>query len=229
VALTATIIDQRVTADLQNAESAPSRAVSRAARQRSGRRSSSGATPAVTRTILTRIPRPLQPFWLPLRSRSSSTSPDPRTGIPGTEKWLPSVAAVKQACIKRQAYLDRLEDFDRRFGNRPSVTTLLTFDKTRPGRRANVFVPADAPQYARLLEALKTADPADWKLDEAERPGVWVARGLVCFLSEAAADRGDGKEREIAKEKEKHHGTETGPKSVVRVSTISTSPLNLPH
>jgi hypothetical protein len=32
VALTATIIDQRVTADLQNAESAPSRAVSRAAR-----------------------------------------------------------------------------------------------------------------------------------------------------------------------------------------------------
>ena len=43
---------------------------------------------------------------------------DPRTGIPGTEQWLPSVAEVKQACIKRQAYLDRLEDFDRRFGSR---------------------------------------------------------------------------------------------------------------
>jgi hypothetical protein len=75
----------------------------------------------------------------------------------------------------------RLEDFDRRYGNRPSVAMPPAFDKnkTRPGRRANVFVRADAPQYARLLEALKTADPADWKLDETGRPGIWVARGLV--------------------------------------------------
>ena len=103
---------------------------------------------------------------------------DPRTGIPGAEQWLPSVAEVKQACIKRQAYLDRLEDFDRRFGNRPPVATLLTFDKTRPGRRANVFVCAEAPQYPRLLEASKTADPADWKLDERGRPGIWIEIGL---------------------------------------------------
>jgi hypothetical protein len=104
---------------------------------------------------------------------------DPRTGIPGIEQWLPSVAEVKQACIKRQAYLDRLEDFDRRFGNRPPVTTLLTFDKRRPGRRANVFVPADAPQYPRWREASKTADPADWKLDERGRPGIWIGLGLL--------------------------------------------------
>jgi hypothetical protein len=29
---------------------------------------------------------------------------DPRTGIPSELEWLPSVAQVKQACIKRQAY-----------------------------------------------------------------------------------------------------------------------------
>jgi hypothetical protein len=39
----------------------------------------------VTRTILTRIARALQPFWLPFRSRPSSTLPTPRTGIPGTD------------------------------------------------------------------------------------------------------------------------------------------------
>jgi hypothetical protein len=106
---------------------------------------------------------------------------DPRTGIPSTSQWPPSVAEVNQECMKRQTYLDRLEDFDRRYGNRPSVAMPPAFDKnkTRPGRRANVFVRADAPQYARLLEALKTADPADWKLDETGRPGIWVARGLV--------------------------------------------------
>ena len=59
-----------------------------------------------------------------------------------------------------------------------NVTTLLTIDKTQPAPRANVFVPADAPQYPRLLEASKTADPADWKPDERGRPGIWIQRGL---------------------------------------------------
>ena len=104
---------------------------------------------------------------------------DPRTGLPSAAQWLPSVAEVKQACIKRQAYLARLVDFDRRFGNRPSVAPLPAFDKSRPGCRANVFVHADAPQYTRSLEALKSADPADWKLDDGGRPGVWLALGLV--------------------------------------------------
>lgn len=103
---------------------------------------------------------------------------DPRTGIPGTEQWLPSVAEVKQACIQRQAYLARLADFDRRFTNRSLAAALPAFDKNQPGRRANVLVPADAPQYPRLLEASKTADPADWKLDECGRPGIWIELGL---------------------------------------------------
>jgi hypothetical protein len=103
---------------------------------------------------------------------------DPRTGIPSDKQWLPSVAEVKQACIQREAYLDRLADFDRRFSNRSLAAALPAFDKNQPGRRANVFVPADAPQYPRLLEASKTADPADWKLDERGRPGIWIEFGL---------------------------------------------------
>jgi hypothetical protein len=47
-----------------------------------------------------------------------------------------------------------------------------------PGRRANVFVHADAPQYANACEIARTADPADWMLDPAGRPGVWLALSL---------------------------------------------------
>jgi hypothetical protein len=103
---------------------------------------------------------------------------DPRTGIPSDAQWLPSVAEVKQACLKRQAYLDRLADFDMRFASRSPTAALAKFDNTRPGRRANVFVHADAPQYSHLLEVTKTADPADWKPDEGGRPGIWVSSGL---------------------------------------------------
>jgi len=103
---------------------------------------------------------------------------DPRTGIPGNFQWLPSVAEVKQACIQRQAYLDRLADFDRRFVSRRPVVMASPIDEKLPGRRATLFVQADAPQYFRCLEASKTADQADWKLDENGRPGIWITRDL---------------------------------------------------
>lgn len=102
---------------------------------------------------------------------------DPRTGIPGVIGWLPSVAEVKKACVERQTYIDRLEEFDRRFANRRAALP-FPLDKKTPGRRATVFVPADVPQYPRSLEVSKTADPADWKLDERGRPGIWIAPGL---------------------------------------------------
>lgn len=33
---------------------------------------------------------------------------DPRTGLPSTSKWLPSVYEVRQACNQRSEYLDAL-------------------------------------------------------------------------------------------------------------------------
>ncbi len=104
---------------------------------------------------------------------------DPRTGIPSAEQWLPSVAVVKRACIVRQSYLERLADFDRRFGNRRPATVLPAFDKTRPGRPANVFVHTTRRISALIGGASKTADPADWKFDERGRAGLWVASGLI--------------------------------------------------
>jgi hypothetical protein len=108
---------------------------------------------------------------------------DPRTGLPGNNTWLPSVAEVKEACVKRRNYLDRLNDYDRLFAGRTAVTP-LPFDKGRPGRNASVHVHNDAPQYAAMLEWIKTADAADWKFDAtgklfvspAALPGGWRPR-----------------------------------------------------
>jgi hypothetical protein len=103
---------------------------------------------------------------------------DPRTGLPGVVKWLPAVAEVKEACIERESYLNRLADFERRFANREVVkVTALPGAKKQPGHRANVRILKASPQYARLLEWTKTADLADWKIDtEAE---LWVSLDAI--------------------------------------------------
>lgn len=113
---------------------------------------------------------------------------DPRTGIPSTCDWLPSVAEIKKACIARQTYLDRLDDYDRRFGSRPPVLS-LPFDRTRPGRRANVFVPASSPHYSRCAQRVATANPVDWKHDPEGRPGIWIALNLFLGEEKTDADR----------------------------------------
>lgn len=104
---------------------------------------------------------------------------DPRTGIPGTSQWLPSVAEVKSACVARQSFLDRLDDYDRRFSGR-SALPLLPSDRHSPGRRANVFVGADAPRYSRACELAAAADPGDWKYGSFDgRGGIWIAHNLL--------------------------------------------------
>lgn len=102
---------------------------------------------------------------------------DPRTGIPGSCEWLPSVAEVKAACVAREDYLVRLRDLDRRFGGRKPLLA-LPLDRDRPGRRANVFVPAGTPFYDRACKIAETADIADYKRDPEGRPGIWIALHL---------------------------------------------------
>jgi len=104
---------------------------------------------------------------------------DPRTGLPSIERWLPSVADVKQACLKRQAYLDKLKDLDRRFGGRSPIALERPRNRKLAGCRANVFVPADAPQYQRCLDLCKTADRFDWRMEDGPRRGIWIALELL--------------------------------------------------
>ena len=74
---------------------------------------------------------------------------DPVSGIASQIQWLPSIAEIRKACDDRQAHLDKLADFNMRFAGRRPVYSLI--ENRAPGRRANVFVDADAPQYRRCL------------------------------------------------------------------------------
>lgn len=103
---------------------------------------------------------------------------DPRTGIPGSIAWLPSVAEVKSACMSRQSYVDKIADYDARFTGRKPLPALPPNTRS-PGRRANVFVHAAAPQYKRACDLAKDADPADWKHDPQGRAGIWIALNLL--------------------------------------------------
>lgn len=46
-----------------------------------------------------------------------------------------------------------------------------------PGKWADLFVPANAPQYADMIEKARAADadPRDWKM-EMGKDGIWVSR-----------------------------------------------------
>ena len=59
-----------------------------------------------------------------------------------------------------------------------SLGQFLRIVDRSPGRRANVFVPADSQHYARCFEIAKTANAADWKNDPGGRAGIWIAYDL---------------------------------------------------
>jgi hypothetical protein len=92
-----------------------------------------------------------------------------RVELPSVTQFLPSIKEINDACRDRLQFLWRIAEPPLQ---RRAVTRF--YDTTTPGRRANLFVHADAPQYAAALEWTKTADAADWKVDPIGRPGIWV-------------------------------------------------------
>lgn len=103
---------------------------------------------------------------------------DPRTGLQRRSKWLPTIAEVVEACEAEQVAMATRERYASLPPPVPYRPALYLRDDSL-GRRANVFVPPDAPQYARLCEVIKNADPADWKYDPQGRPGIWIAANLI--------------------------------------------------
>lgn len=49
------------------------------------------------------------------------------------------------------------------------------FRRGDPGYMANIFVCAEAPQYAAMVAWSKKAPRSDWRLDENGRKGIWVS------------------------------------------------------
>lgn len=90
---------------------------------------------------------------------------DPRSGLPRRHSFMPTVKEVADECEVEQQRADSVK----RFSGLKRVPRL----PGPPQHRANVFVPATAPQYPAMVEKAKTADKAEWRLDDC-RPGMWV-------------------------------------------------------
>lgn len=96
---------------------------------------------------------------------------DPRTGLQRRIKWPPTIAEVVEACDAEVVAMDTR----RRYAAMPKPQPVAPRITDRsPGRRANLFIPADVPQYLAALEWSRTADAAEWKYDLAGRAGIWV-------------------------------------------------------
>lgn len=98
----------------------------------------------------------------------------PRTGLQRRIKFPPTIAEVVEACQAEMVAMEarmRYAAMPKPVFHRPYVP--LPKDD-RPGRRANLFVPLDAPQYQAAYEwVMGQADEADWRWDK-ERGGLWV-------------------------------------------------------
>ena len=100
---------------------------------------------------------------------------DPYAGLPGrkTESgWsgLPDVADVREACDNEVARRTRMAKYTALPRSRPYILSPIS---TKPGAFATVFVASTASSYARFVERSKTADPREWRYDEAQQ-GIWV-------------------------------------------------------
>lgn len=103
---------------------------------------------------------------------------DPRTGISTDDRYcdyLPNSGQLK-------VYCDEIRDRRARYQHLGSIKRtphVALPPDNRPGRLANIFVHADAPQYQRAMELIKDADPAHWKADENGRAGIWISLTLL--------------------------------------------------
>jgi len=90
-------------------------------------------------------------------------------------KFPPTVGEIAACCeaeAERQFNLAKAAHQPRVIVNRAYVPP-----PNFPGCRANVFVSAEAPQYATMLDWSRRpdTDEQDWKLDDTGRAGIWVS------------------------------------------------------
>lgn len=95
----------------------------------------------------------------------------PRTGLQRRLKWPPTIAEVVEACEAEARRIDTTARYGRM--QRRSYPALADYSIPQPGRRANLLVRSEAPQYGVACEWAATAGEADWKTDPEGR-GIWV-------------------------------------------------------
>lgn len=111
---------------------------------------------------------------------------DPGRGIASKTKFLPSVAEIVAWCEEKTEPLYRHSEREQRIADqlreryhaakprseRPGLSKRWARNDHTPGRRANVHVLKEAPQYARMVELSKILPIEDWRMDER---GIWIS------------------------------------------------------
>lgn len=97
---------------------------------------------------------------------------DPKDGVAGKLKWLPSVSEIRALCDEQQAAdlaaAKRAADLAEQWRLRDQFEEW--FPQARPDPY-NVFVPTFAPQYVAMVE--RGGRPG-FSIEDKTRPGVWV-------------------------------------------------------
>lgn len=103
----------------------------------------------------------------------------PVTGLPGTTKYLPAIAEVKEACEAAKRLLETEREVRARLG--PPIDKEAQRRASRqpgpPRNRANLFCAANLPYYAAFVERAKRADPLDFRHGvgpDGLTHGIWV-------------------------------------------------------
>lgn len=110
----------------------------------------------------------------------------PRTGIQRRSKFPPSIAEIVAACDAEATAIATRARYTAIPPPEPRLRLTGPIERRHP---ANLFVAADLPWYAPMVERAKKEGPEFWRADPAGRAGIWVpahwysadTRGLIGF------------------------------------------------
>lgn len=100
---------------------------------------------------------------------------DPVSGLPSQSKWLPTTSEILTACLDERRHQETIRRYD--------AMGTVTKTKLTRAELANTFVPAGVPMYPVIHERCTEDNRKFWRLDDGNRPGVWVPLEWVLQVS----------------------------------------------
>lgn len=115
---------------------------------------------------------------------------DPRTGLPGTQKFLPNVAEVREACDARAASTERARTYDERVAEQTRLTREWLAQKPSDNLKAagRAWLDRSDPIAQEVSgQKPRTAEEKATLLERAEATGAEISSGAVQLSDEAKA------------------------------------------
>jgi hypothetical protein len=95
----------------------------------------------------------------------------PVTGVQRRSKFPPAIAEMVEACDDAQERANRFRSYAQ-LGRTTFRRGMRPIDSS-PGAWAQLFVPTTSERYAEMVERAASANPREWRYDNA-KGGIWV-------------------------------------------------------